>query len=174
MLELADTDQAYWAGVPSLPPDLFSSEAEAARSNPADFPGTLQEGASGDDVKKVQRKLAALGIFSGSASGSYGPSTAAAVMAFQASQDLPKTGEVDRTTWDLLITQGTGHQWLNTLTDLSSLVNQAVSPLSASPPAPALASPAPTSPGLTLADPRVWGGLALVGAALALAFSRKG
>ncbi len=52
----------------------------------------------GDIVKDVQRALKALGFHSGPTDGVYGPQTAAAVQAFQASKRLVVDGEVGRST----------------------------------------------------------------------------
>jgi len=52
----------------------------------------LREGSSGDDVATLQQKLTELGFDPGEADGVFGPSTTAAVMAFQQSKGLSADG----------------------------------------------------------------------------------
>jgi peptidoglycan L-alanyl-D-glutamate endopeptidase CwlK len=53
---------------------------------------TLKPGATGPEVKKLQKKLKALGCNPGRIDGAYGPVTMAAVRAFQRSRGLPADG----------------------------------------------------------------------------------
>lgn len=53
---------------------------------------TLKEGSSGDDVTTLQEKLTELGFDLGKVDGAFGPSTKAAVMAFQQSKGLSDDG----------------------------------------------------------------------------------
>lgn len=62
----------------------------------------LSFGMSGEEVEKLQQKLAALSYYDGEISGSYGDLTKAAVKAFQADHDLLQTGEADIETQELL------------------------------------------------------------------------
>ncbi len=55
---------------------------------------TLKPGASGTEVKKLQRALTALGYAPGKADGSYGPTTKKAVTDFQTAQGLTADGIV--------------------------------------------------------------------------------
>ncbi len=63
---------------------------------------TLGVGSTGEEVKKVQRWLAALGYAVGAADGVYGPATRRAVLAFQDEHALPTTGAVDSATMSAL------------------------------------------------------------------------
>lgn len=89
-----------------------------------DFTRTLSSGMSGDDVQKVQKKLAALG-YSVPSSGTYGSSTESAVREFQKDQDLKVTGKVDASTWDLLMKKAGGAQAFSSFTDALSFTSAA-------------------------------------------------
>jgi peptidoglycan hydrolase-like protein with peptidoglycan-binding domain len=59
----------------------------------------LRQGSVGSDVATVQRALIAAGIpVPGGADGRYGPATRAAVISFQSSKGLARTGEIDTAT----------------------------------------------------------------------------
>lgn len=62
----------------------------------------LSAGMSGEEVEKLQQKLAALGYYEGEISGSYGDLTKAAVKSFQADHDLLQSGEADVATQELI------------------------------------------------------------------------
>jgi hypothetical protein len=68
-------------------------------------PSTVRLGDKGDDVITLQKRLLALGLFSGSADGDFGPKTQAAVMAAQRKFQLTADGIVGGATWAAL--QGT-------------------------------------------------------------------
>ena len=70
-----------------------SSSSKASASG-----GTLAKGDTGDAVKKVQKRLIALGYLSGNADGCYGNMTMDAVKAFQQNNGLKITGSVNSTT----------------------------------------------------------------------------
>ncbi len=59
---------------------------------------TLSPGATGDQVKTLQRALTALGFSPGKADGDYGPSTQTAVEKFQAAHGLAADGVVGQQT----------------------------------------------------------------------------
>jgi hypothetical protein len=59
---------------------------------------TLSPGATGDQVKVLQRALTALGFSPGKADGDYGPSTQSAVQQFQAAHKLAADGVVGQQT----------------------------------------------------------------------------
>jgi hypothetical protein len=59
---------------------------------------TLSPGATGDQVKILQRALTALGFSPGKADGNYGPSTQSAVEQFQAAHKLTADGVVGQQT----------------------------------------------------------------------------
>ena len=52
----------------------------------------LKNGSSGDDVKALQEDLALLGFDAGTADGTFGAKTAAALQAFQTSKNLDADG----------------------------------------------------------------------------------
>lgn len=64
---------------------------------------TLKNGSKGDDVEAVQKRLKELGYLSGNADGSYGNKTASAVNKFQSAAGLTTTGNVDKATYDALM-----------------------------------------------------------------------
>ena len=59
----------------------------------------LKQGATGGEVKELQRRLKMWGYYSGSVDGIYGPATQGAVTEFQKIFHLPQTGSVDFATW---------------------------------------------------------------------------
>ncbi|WP_366934908.1 peptidoglycan-binding protein [Pyxidicoccus fallax] len=63
---------------------------------------TLRPGAKGEPVRALQQRLNTLGFNSGTADGSFGPKTEAAVKAFQKSRGLTADGIVGPKTWDKL------------------------------------------------------------------------
>ena len=66
------------------------------------YPDTLQQGSSGDDVIRLQRRLKALEYLFGSMDGSYGAQTAEAVKTFQKRHGLEQTGVADLETMKIL------------------------------------------------------------------------
>ena len=68
--------------------------------------GTCQQGDRGDAVRRVQKRLIALGYLEGSADGSFGNMTKNAVMAFQKNNGLSQTGRVNSSTLDRLNSSG--------------------------------------------------------------------
>ncbi len=63
----------------------------------------LRHGDSAAIVAAVQRKLRELGYFTGNLTGYYGQETEVAVIQFQEDKGLTPTGQIDPTTWSLLI-----------------------------------------------------------------------
>ena len=63
---------------------------------PVVVPALMTKGAESAQVRELQARLVQLKLFKGSPTGSYGPVTADAVMAFQAGKGLTATGEVDQ------------------------------------------------------------------------------
>src|ERR671937_1976861 len=61
------------------------------------------KGASGEIVRKIQRRLTAKGFDPKGVDGQYGDNTRKAVRAFQTSSQLEPSGEVDVTTWQKLM-----------------------------------------------------------------------
>ena len=77
---------------------LYSSNA-ARTSKPAiSTTETLELGSTGSDVKKLQQKLKDLGYLSGSADGTFGVETQAAVIAFQKNNNLTADGKAGTAT----------------------------------------------------------------------------
>ena len=77
---------------------LYSSNA-ARTSKPAiSTTETLEMGSTGSDVKKLQQKLKDLGYLSGSADGTFGVETQAAVIAFQKNNNLTADGKAGTAT----------------------------------------------------------------------------
>lgn len=64
--------------------------------------GSLKLGASGDDVREVQRRLKSLGFYNGSVDGDYGEGTEAAVKAFQKQYGLTADGKAGAQTLEKL------------------------------------------------------------------------
>ena len=75
----ADADTLTAMGIGSAPAAQTTAAAPACTAD-----ANLPAGARGDGVACIQRRLAALGLFSDTADGVLGPSTVAAVKAFQA------------------------------------------------------------------------------------------
>jgi N-acetylmuramoyl-L-alanine amidase len=66
----------------------------------------LREGSDGEAVRDLQHRLGALGFTCGDPPGTFGPSTATAVRAFQKHRGLTTSGTCDGTTWDALVEAG--------------------------------------------------------------------
>ena len=62
----------------------------------------VQLGDAGDEVARLQEDLIAVGCFSDAADGSFGQSTADAVLLFQEAVGLVANGIVDEATWAIL------------------------------------------------------------------------
>ncbi|NLT94110.1 MAG: LysM peptidoglycan-binding domain-containing protein [Clostridia bacterium] len=63
---------------------------------------TIRQGARGSAVRFIQSLLQRLNFAPGPIDGVFGADTRAAVIAFQASRNIPTTGVVDQATWDAL------------------------------------------------------------------------
>ncbi len=66
------------------------------------FTFTLSEGASGNEVRELQKALRNFGYFKGLETGLFGPETKAAVIALQTARGLPVTGVLDEGTRTVL------------------------------------------------------------------------
>ncbi|MFI6419789.1 L,D-transpeptidase family protein [Streptomyces sp. NPDC050842] len=63
----------------------------------------MKDGDESQQVRELQARLRQLGHFDRAPTGFYGTMTAASVTAFQKKQGLPRTGSVDATTWERLL-----------------------------------------------------------------------
>lgn len=63
----------------------------------------MKDGDESEQVRELQARLRQLGHFDRAPTGFYGTMTAASVTAFQKKQGLPRTGSVDATTWERLL-----------------------------------------------------------------------
>ncbi|MFI7613133.1 peptidoglycan-binding protein [Nonomuraea terrae] len=100
---------------PSVTPDGFpapsaASDGAAGRDTPPPVTAprrTLRLGADGQAVTWLQKRLIGLGYRPGEADGQYGPTTLAAVWAFQKVNGIKPTSTVARRTWEALETPKT-------------------------------------------------------------------
>ncbi len=84
--------------------DIFLMQAQKVEGIPTSFPGNLQTGSSGENVRTIQRQLNAVSnnfpaIQKQRVDGVFGPATREAVETFQRAFQLPVTGIVDFGTW---------------------------------------------------------------------------
>lgn len=84
---------------------MYSAGAAKSSSPVASIGETLQEGTSSDAVKAMQKRLKELGFLSGSADGSFGQATKAAVIAFQTANGITADGKAGTRTLNLLYSQ---------------------------------------------------------------------
>lgn len=75
----------------------------ASGSFPLSINEPIVQGATGEDVKILQRGLRALNYYYGSITGNFDSNTTKAVREFQTINKLPVTGNVDLVTWELLV-----------------------------------------------------------------------
>lgn len=84
---------------------MYINEAEEISGIPASWPReNLTEGSTGDKVRQIQEQLDRIAqVYTSipriTADGVFGPSTRAAVAAFQQTFGLPVTGVIDYRTW---------------------------------------------------------------------------
>lgn len=83
-----------------------SSSSKKNSSQSSSSNGTCAPGDKGDAVRKVQKRLIALGYLSGGADGDYGNATKKAVIAFQKNNGLSQTGKVNSSTLSKLNSSG--------------------------------------------------------------------
>ncbi|GAB3623920.1 hypothetical protein GCM10027418_20040 [Mariniluteicoccus endophyticus] len=82
----------------TLPAKPKATAAPTKAGAPAPGPAVMSKGASGDEVRDLQARLAQLGWFSGNVTGYYGSTTSSAVAGFQSKRGLTSNGVVDRGT----------------------------------------------------------------------------
>ncbi|AYG80911.1 hypothetical protein DWB77_03049 [Streptomyces hundungensis] len=85
------------AGTPAAP---RASATTAAKPAPKVL---MSNGSKGSQVKELQARLAQIGWFDDTPTGTYGAATTAAVKGFQGKRGLPETGATDSATWDKLL-----------------------------------------------------------------------
>lgn len=83
-----------------------ASSSSSSSSGSSSSDGTCRSGDTGDAVKKVQRRLKALGYYNSTIDGDYGNGTKKAVKAFQKRNGLRETGEVNSATLKKLNSSG--------------------------------------------------------------------
>ena len=84
------------AEAPEEEEDAFSQEQVVIETP------LLSQGMEGEEITRLQQKLAALGYYDGEITGSYGDLTKAAVKAFQSDFSLLQTGEADAETQEMI------------------------------------------------------------------------
>ncbi|MEU4349915.1 L,D-transpeptidase family protein [Streptomyces sp. NPDC023838] len=87
------------------PNGVSGAEAAPAGSTTAARPAPkilMAAGAQGAQVKELQARLAQVGWFDDTPTGTYGSVTSAAVKGFQSKRGLPTTGSADTATWQRL------------------------------------------------------------------------
>lgn len=87
---------------PSPAADSPAAPASAADASPAPSYRTLQRGDKGEEVKKLQQQLIALGFLKDGADGTFGPKTAEAVQAFNKANGLHPDAVADAATQESL------------------------------------------------------------------------
>ncbi len=93
----ADRDVLYSDDAPKA-----SSEKATEATEETSKSNALTLGDEGDEVKKLQERLAELGYYTGTVDSSFGEATAEAVKSFQFLNGLEATGIVDETTYGLI------------------------------------------------------------------------
>lgn len=95
---------SYWDGVagPDTLKALYSSSARSTSTAAAVIGVSLKVGSEGSAVRYLQTKLKSLGYYTGSADGSYGSGTEAAVKAFQKANGLKADGKAGTDTINML------------------------------------------------------------------------
>ena len=78
--------------------DAKKASAGSSSSGSSSSDGTCKPGDNGENVKKVQKRLKALGYYNSSIDGDYGNGTKSAVKEFQKKNNLKVTGEVNAST----------------------------------------------------------------------------
>lgn len=79
-----------------------ASRTPTAEPTPEGPEVLMAEGDESEQVRELQARLRAEGVFGRSPTAYYGPVTAEAVSAFQKDRGLPRTGETDVVTWERL------------------------------------------------------------------------
>lgn len=93
---------------PDTQAKLYASNAARASSPAASTGESLREGMNGDAVRALQKRLKALGYYSGTVDGDYGSGTTAAVTAFQQAKGLNADGIAGTKTLNALYADDAG------------------------------------------------------------------
>lgn len=100
------SSQRLWFGSKSSCKNTYTLQCEAGTAttikNGCGDPASTEFGT----IAQIQKRLGEHQCDVGRSDGCYGPQTAAAVLSFQQSNDLPPTGEVDLATYQKLLTGG--------------------------------------------------------------------
>lgn len=82
-----------------------SSAPPTAKPSPSEtkVAALLAKGDKGTKVRELQHRLRQLDWFSGNITGTYGSTTVKGVKGFQEKRDFPETGDVDKQTWNKLV-----------------------------------------------------------------------
>ncbi len=103
----AETSASPSRKKPAEKPESESSPSGAATATAEPTPEgpevLMAEGDESEQVRELQARLRAEGVFDRGPTAYYGPVTAAAVSAFQKDRGLPRTGETDVVTWERLL-----------------------------------------------------------------------
>ncbi|TQK52308.1 peptidoglycan hydrolase-like protein with peptidoglycan-binding domain [Streptomyces sp. SLBN-118] len=100
------TATAPGTGTPSAPDQATPSAkpsgtpSESATSKPEVL---MASGTKSEQVRELQARLAQIGWFDDTPTGTYGPVTVASVKGFQGKRGLPTTGDTDTVTWQRLL-----------------------------------------------------------------------
>ena len=98
------TPSVFTDAKPAGSPAPTGSATTAAKPAPNVL---MSNGAKGDQVKELQARLAQIGWFDDTPTGTYGAATTAAVKGFQGRRGLVETGTTDSVTWDKLLAMTT-------------------------------------------------------------------
>ncbi|AVZ74903.1 murein L,D-transpeptidase [Streptomyces lunaelactis] len=88
---------------PAPDADSATPPPKAEPSESAEPEVLMARGSKGERVRELQARLAQIGWFDDTPTGTYGSVTAAAVSGFQGKRGLPTTGDTDTVTWQKLL-----------------------------------------------------------------------
>ncbi|MFI6287190.1 peptidoglycan-binding protein [Streptomyces sp. NPDC051018] len=92
------------AGTPTTAePSGETSSSPSATATPAPAAVLMEQGSRGERVRELQARLAQIGWFDDTPTGTYGQITVAAVKGFQGKRGLTATGRTDTVTWERLL-----------------------------------------------------------------------
>ncbi|MFF0446963.1 peptidoglycan-binding protein [Streptomyces sp. NPDC004609] len=91
------------AATPSAEPSGETSPSPSATATPAPAEVLMEKGSRSEKVRELQARLAQIGWFDDTPTGTYGQITADAVKGFQGKRGLTATGRTDTVTWQRLL-----------------------------------------------------------------------